>query len=197
MEVLPVTNPKIILILLSFAVAGILLIGCAAPERLLEIDSQDDSQDVAVIDESPEFQTTASGTYHKREAEKYDSKVNVRRRSVYVDYKSRASNGKSLHMSYRGDLAKYKINFTTTFRNATFRLRYADDRAYNYIDIYIDGVKKGRLKTVDTGTWNSFKWHPTLINLGTITPGVHEIKIRLATSGSYGASPDVFEIRGN
>ena len=57
--------------------------------------------------------------------------------------------------------------------------------------------KKGRLKTVDTGTWNSFKWHPTLINLGTISPGLHTIEIRLGSDGNYGASPDVFEIKAN
>jgi hypothetical protein len=142
------------------------------------------------------FAATAvfAATVLSREGENYDSIYNVRRNSIYIDQKQNASGLKALHFSYKGDTAYYTINLPEAVSHGTLKMRYSDDVAYNYVAVYLDGELKGSFKTADTGTWESFKWHPSEITLGRIEPGVHEISFMQSTDGNYGFTLDVFTI---
>ncbi len=138
------------------------------------------------------------------EGEFYSTKVNGKYSTIGYDYKPNASKLNTVHIGSNsssinygvGDLVLYTINFTRSYNSAQLQVRYADAVAGNIVAVYIDYALCGTFTTANTGGWNSFVWHPTVIPLGNIGPGSHAISFLVSKGGSYGMNLDVFKITG-
>ncbi len=146
----------------------------------------------------------ATNNPYQCEGEFYTSKTNGKYSTIAYDYKPNASKKNTVHIGSNssnpyygvGDMVLYTINFARSYNAAVLQVRYADGVAGNIIAVYLDYKLCGTFTTANTGGWNSFVWHPTIIPLGVINPGTHVVSFLVSKGGSYGMNLDVFKITG-
>lgn len=146
----------------------------------------------------------ATANPYQCEGEFYSSKVNGKYSVVAYDYKPNAYNKNTIHIGSHsssslygvGDMVLYTINFTRAYNGAKLQVRYSDAVAGNIIAVYLDYTLCGTFTTLNTGGWNSFAWHSTIIPLGNIGAGTHVVSFLVSKGGSYGMNLDAFKITG-
>jgi len=111
-----------------------------------------------------------------------------------------ASGGRVAHMTdgLRTDdscWADYRVNLLYPLRDATIRLRYADDVAGDVCRIWWDGVKLGAFTTASTGGWWQFSLSDP-VSMGSLQGGLHTLRIEVEDRQTYGVAIDFAAING-
>ncbi|MGA1867477.1 MAG: glucoamylase family protein [bacterium] len=133
--------------------------------------------------------------FYYHEAEDYEA---ISGNGINIEDHSSAWSGKTVQIGEDPDNSvTYNIDLQcegTT--NLFFEIRYSDDVAGNKIDVYIDEVKKGSFITDKFGGWEDFSWDDERISVGSLPPGAHTVKLKIATDGggSWGANLDAFRL---
>lgn len=135
-----------------------------------------------------------------QEAEQYTA---VSGNGIAVEYHPTAWNSHTLQLgSHAGNAASYRITVDYGDKGKLlFKVRYSDDVPGNKIDVYLDGVRKGGLRTDKFGTgcpngWEYFDWDDEVLDLGVVAAGVHTLTLQIAEDGggSWGVNLDAFKL---
>ena len=113
-----------------------------------------------------------------------------------VFQRTMASGQEVLNLGQAGASATFEINGLAAETYA-IAIHYSnhedDDGVFDQIEVYVDEQKKGDFVTESTNDWNIFIESP-LISLGSLSEGVHTIKVVAASVDAAGIDFDRFQL---